>query len=170
MNKLQIIWEGFLLVAFWALLWVVVIAFSPSARAEGYVPEKYQAMLNGVLEKQPVEWNLERQFTYKDIEDAFDSTPNLILRPDEFEYFATPLEFEANGGDCEDVSIWRAYELAKKGTGRLELYIGNQGYSSHAVLVATDDKGVQWVLDNLVRYPYKLKHLDMQVVYKLEII
>jgi hypothetical protein len=127
---------------------------------------QFQGMLDDVLERQPIQWNFDRQFTVDDIKEALNQTPALNYKNDEIENFATPKELEYNSGDCEDIAIWRAYKLAEKGTGRLQLYLGNQGYTSHAVLVANG----KWVLDNLKSYPYDIKHLNMEVIYKLEII
>jgi predicted transglutaminase-like cysteine proteinase len=69
------------------------------------------------------------------------------------DYWETPGEFIAHGGDCEDFAIAKYFSLVRLGFAARDLRItivsDSRAHDFHAVLVANID-GTEWVLDNQI--------------------
>lgn len=84
------------------------------------------------------------------------------------EYLATPELFYENGGDCEDYSIAKYYELRRKGFLPEQLWIvmGIEDNEGHAVLlVNTEDE--TFVLDNKKNRVYPIRFSRLKPIYKI---
>lgn len=69
------------------------------------------------------------------------------------DYWETPGEFIAHGGDCEDFAIAKYFSLVRLGFAARDLRIAvvsdSRAHDFHAVLVANID-GTEWLLDNQI--------------------
>jgi predicted transglutaminase-like cysteine proteinase len=69
------------------------------------------------------------------------------------DYWETPGEFIAHGGDCEDFAIAKYFSLVRLGFPARDLRItivsDSRAHDFHAVLVANID-GMEWLLDNQI--------------------
>lgn len=69
------------------------------------------------------------------------------------DYWETPGEFIAHGGDCEDFAIAKYFSLVRLGFAADDLRIAvvsdTRAHDFHAVLVANID-GTEWLLDNQI--------------------
>lgn len=69
------------------------------------------------------------------------------------DYWETPGEFIAHGGDCEDFAIAKYFSLVRLGFAARDLRIAvvsdSKAHDFHAVLVANID-GTEWLLDNQI--------------------
>jgi len=82
------------------------------------------------------------------------------------DYWATPKEFYAKGGDCEDYAISKYFALRKAGIPAKDLMMTNilldDGDTNHMVLMYKD-----FVLDNIVSGVTPVnEYLDFKLVYK----
>jgi len=84
------------------------------------------------------------------------------------EFLANPTLFYKNGGDCEDYSIAKYYELRKQGFSSEQLWVvmGVEDGEGHAVLII-ELKNTTYVLDNKKRTPYNIRYSRLQPHYKM---
>ena len=81
------------------------------------------------------------------------------------DYWATPKEFYAKGGDCEDYAIAKYFELRKAGipANRMKLAAGiiDDGDSEHMILIYKN-----YVLDNIIEKVTPInEYIDFKVKY-----
>ena len=82
------------------------------------------------------------------------------------DYWATPKEFYAKGGDCEDYAIAKYFELRKAGVpaNRMRLAAGaiDDGDSEHMILIYKET----FVLDNIIEKVTPInEYIDFKVKY-----
>ena len=85
------------------------------------------------------------------------------------DHWATPLEFLARSGDCEDYAIFKYLSLRELGVpaDRLRLVVLKDTLRdlAHAVLAVRDDDGQIWILDNVTNAVLRHDRLGHYVPY-----